>query len=144
MRGKTETRMKALSACHLAFITVSIACGALRAQADLPAMLGGGNIGLHADADKMDVLQALGAGLCRVPAGGSEYWKDGKPQPERFDAVVLAAHAHGLTPVFLFEYYTRWNEELGGPEKWRAIGRAFAERFHPGSAWLLQQQIQGW
>jgi hypothetical protein len=58
--------------------------------------------------------------------------------------VVLEAHRHGITPMFLFEYYTRWHGELGGYEKWFAIGQAFAERFRPNSPWLPSQGIRDW
>lgn len=127
-----------------AILSLFLFAGAVGWCADVPGMIGGGNIGMKGDTEKLAVLQSLGAGFCRVPANGSEYWNDGKPLPERFDAVVLAAHAHGVTPVFLFEYYTRWNIELGGADKWHAIGRTFAERFHPNSAWLLSQNIEDW
>jgi hypothetical protein len=129
-----------LSALFLIFPVV----GSAGLCAEVPGMIGGGNIDLKGDAAKLAVLQSLGAGCCRVPASASEYWNNGKPLPERFDAVVLAAHEHGVTPMFLFEYYTRWNAELGGAEKWHAIGRAFAGRFCPNSAWLREQKIKDW
>ena len=113
-------------------------------RTDVPGIIGGGNIGIKGDAEKLAVLHSLGAGFCRVPANAAEYWNGGKPLPERFDEVVLAAHEHGVSPVFLFEYYTRWNIELGGAEKWHAIGSAFAERFHPNSAWLRGHGISDW
>ena len=73
--------------------------------------LGGGNLETRDEAEKFQVLQEIGATVCRVPMGGSEYWNKEMPTPERADAIVLKAHAHGIVPVFLFEYYTRWNGE---------------------------------
>ncbi len=107
-------------------------------------MIGGGNIGINGDTEKLAILQSLGTGFCRVPAHAAEYWNDGTPRPERFDTVILAAHERGIKPVFLFEYYTRWNGELGGAEKWHAIGRAFAGRFAPNSEWLRGKGIKDW
>jgi hypothetical protein len=60
------------------------------------------------------------------------------------DRLDLLVHEHGLRPIFLFEYYTRWNGELGGRDKWDSIGRAFAERFRPNSLWLKSQGVTDW
>jgi len=106
--------------------------------------LGGGNLSLQGDEAKFTVLQQLGAAMCRVPLDARAYWDGQKPTPEKADGVVLKAHRHGITPMFLFEYYTRWHGDLGGYEKWFAIGQAFAERFRPNSSWLQSQGIRDW
>ena len=136
--------MKTQYAILIAILAACAFAEASSSRADVPGMIGGGNIGVKGDEAKLAVLKSLGAGFCRVPANATEYWNGGKPLPERFDDVILAAHAHGVAPVLLFEYYTRWNIEIGGAEKWHAIGRAFAERFHPNSTWLRAHNITDW
>ncbi len=108
--------------------------------------IGGGNIRFRGDPAKLKVLQDLGAGMCRIPIGPREYWdaKAGKATPERMDEGIRAAHRHGVTPMILFEYYTRWKDVLGDGAKWRAIGGAFAGRFRPNSPWLVGQGIRDW
>jgi hypothetical protein len=106
--------------------------------------LGGGNIPAAGDPARLDLLRDLGASVCRLPLSPREYWDGAKPVPERADAGILQAHARGIEPVLLFEYYTRWKEPLGDAAKWKAVGAAFAGRFRPGSAWLAEQGIRGW
>jgi hypothetical protein len=116
--------------------------------ADVPGILGGGNIEGGRDLDcagaKLKALRAAGLGMCRLPVSANDYDVQGTARPERLDRLVLLVHEHGLRPIFLFEYYTRWNGELGGREKWDSIGRAFAERFRPNSPWLKSQGITDW
>lgn len=137
-----------------ALLTLSILCFPLfsscivQAETPIPKLIGGGNITLR-ESDytrNLEILQNLGAGMCRIPVNESIYYpqREAKPLPERLDAVILAAHRHGIEPILLFEYYTRWQGPLGGSEKWQAIGRAFAERFAPGSEWLRAQGIYDW
>ncbi|NUP99329.1 MAG: hypothetical protein HUU35_05680 [Armatimonadetes bacterium] len=111
------------------------------AVADVPAMLGGGNFLPAGEPVKFAVLQQLGLGMCRMPT--STYWREGQPQVGHMEQGILAAHAHGIEPMVLFEYYTRFGE-LGDAAKWRAIGRAFAERFRPNSPWLVDKGIRDW
>lgn len=125
-------------------LSVFLGFSAAVGRADVPGLIGGGNIGIKGDPEKLEALQSLHAGYCRLPIYPNDYWKDGKSTPERADAAVLAAHAHNVTPVILFEYYTRFKIEIGGTEKWREVGRAFAERFAPNSAWLRSQNIKDW
>lgn len=106
--------------------------------------LGGGNLPARGDAAKMGILEDLGARVCRVPLSPRETFDGGRPVPERADPAILEARAHGLEPVLLFEYYTRWKEPLGDAAKWRAVGAAFAGRFRPGSPWLLERGIRDW
>jgi hypothetical protein len=123
-------------------LLLTLSTAALQAPAE--ARLGGGNLPAAGDEAKFGVLRDLGATVCRMPLSPRDYWDGGKPVPERADAGVRMAHAHGIEPVLLFEYYTRWKEPLGDGAKWRAIGVAFAERFRPGSPWLEKQGIRGW
>ncbi len=129
------------------FVALTATCPA---AADPGSILGGGNLGVARDLSKAEsrfrALGAVGAGMCRIPVSEGIYFspKERKALPERCDAVILAAHRHGITPILLFEYYTRWNGRLGGYEKWHAVGRAFAERFRPNSPWLTSQGIRDW
>lgn len=113
-------------------------------HADPAERLGGGNISLRGDDAKLNVLEQLGAGMCRIPIDPRAYWNGERATPEKADRVVLSAYRHRITPVFLLEYYTRWHGELGGYDKWLAIGRAFARRFRPGSEWLKSQGAGDW
>ncbi len=79
------------------------------------------------------------------------YYDGNKPVPENIDQQILDAHKNGVqTVVLLFEYYGEYRKlpgapnQLGDEEKWHSIGKAFAERFAPGSAWLKENEISGW
>jgi hypothetical protein len=78
---------------------------------DIPNMLGGGNVILHRDPAKaeaqLEVLESLGAGMCRIPVDENRYYspRDRRPHPELYDPLILAAYRHRVRPVFLFEYY---------------------------------------
>ncbi|NQT88232.1 hypothetical protein HQ560_15800, partial [bacterium] len=120
-----------------------VALGA-SSHADPGQFLGGGNIDVRGDAAKFDALKAVGAGMCRVPVDGRAYWNGKTATPEKADAAILMAHKHGITPMLLFEYYTKWHGDLGNYAKWHAIGKSFAERFGPNSAWLVSKGIRAW
>lgn len=113
-------------------------------HADLPARCGA-NAG---NDDNYGKMETLGIGMSR--ACGHDYWDGEKPTPEKYDNHMLTAHQHSVEPMFLFEYYTRYamgsgpHRPLGGYDKWFAIGKAFAQRFAPGSAWLESKGITGW
>ena len=107
-------------------------------------IMGGGNIPIKGDAARFRALNAVGAGVCRIPIDVRAYWNGTAATPEKADAAVLMARRFGITPMILFEYYTRWHGDLGGREKWHAIGRAFATRFAPNSDWLRSQGIADW
>jgi len=131
-------------------VVAAIAAGlvyAFPASADPGAMLGAGNV--HASDRQLDmklgVLRTVGLGMCRIPLDGRAYWKDGSPNPEAADVAVLAVAKNGVTPILLLEYYTRWHDAIGGYDKWRAIGRALAERFAPGGEFLKGHNVPaGW
>lgn len=131
-----------------ALLAVAVASPAVRA--DVPGRIGGGNFVVRRNLDREEsqfkVLRLLGAGMCRIPVSEGTYFspRDKQPHPDQCDALVLMAHRYGVTPMILFEYYTRWNGPVGGYEKWKAVGRAFAERFRPDSPWLISRGIRGW
>ena len=139
--------LRRLPARVLPAVAALLLCAA-PAIADIPGILGGGNIENTRDPArveaKLKALNAVGVGMCRLPVSANDYDVQGTPRPERLERLVLLVHEHGLRPIFLFEYYTRWNGELGGREKWDRIGRAFAERFRPNSPWLKSQGITDW
>ena len=140
--------LRALVVAVGALLTVAAASSAVRA--DVPARIGGGNIVVRRDLSEAErqlaVLKALGAGMCRIPVSEGAYFspRDKQPHPEACDDLILLAHRYGVTPMILFEFYTRWNGTVGGYEKWKAVGRAFAERFRPESPWLVSNGIRGW
>lgn len=113
-------------------------------HADVPATLGGGNYNFHNGPEPMKLLKHLGLGMTRIPVDMENYWNGTVPTPEKIDQQVLIAHQYGVTPILLFEYYTRFKVDLGGSDKWKAIGQAYAGRFAPNSAWLRSQGIQNW
>jgi hypothetical protein len=117
------------------------------ATADIPATLGGGNIGRNLQKAKLQLkaLNTVGAGMCRIPVSPGDYGLDsGHPHPERLDDLILLAHRHGIEPIFLFEYYTRWHPKLHDRGRWSTIGRAYARRFQPNSDWLKSKGIRDW
>jgi hypothetical protein len=133
---------------HLALSLSLCLAGALclpagrAAEPDVASRIGAGNIERRDPATRLDLLRQLGAGHCRIPISSNDYWKGGKPTTDRPAELVLAALKRGIRPVILFEYYTRWSGELGGREKWHAIGRAYAEQFRPGSEFLESRGIR--
>jgi hypothetical protein len=112
--------------------------------------MGGGNFAITKSLTKSEiqfkVLKTLGAGMCRIPVHAGIYWSrhDNKTYPQKCDELIILARQYDVQPVLLFEYYTRWNGELGGKKKWHAIGRAFAERFRPNSEFLKSKGITDW
>jgi hypothetical protein len=115
--------------------------------ADVPANLGGGNIGRNLSKAKLQLkaLNTMGAGMCRVPVSPADYGLDsGQPHPERLDDLILLMHQYGIEPILLFEYYTRWHPKLYDYARWFVIGRAYADRLRPNSDWLKSKGIQDW
>ena len=125
----------------VAIIALLISIGST-ARADLPATLGGGNISRNISqaGTQFDALNTVGAGMCRIPVSPNDYGLDtGQPHPEKLDELILLAHRHGIEPILLFEYYTRWHPSLHDHKRWHAIGRAYAQRFQPNSDWLRKK-----
>ena len=119
----------------------------LSVRADVPAILGGGNItrNLSKAEVQLEALRAVGVGMCRIPVSPNDYGLDtGEPHPERLDDVIVLAHQQNIEPILLFEYYTRWHPSLYDRARWFAIGQAYAERFQPNSDWLKSKGIRDW
>ena len=146
--------MKQTSKTPLA-IALCLVASAGAARADVPAQIGSGNLHLtkagKADA-QLQAIVAAGAKMVRVPGDPASFW-DAQTQratPEKWDETILEAHKYGLTPMLLFEFYTRHHlkamslEEFGQREVWSKIGQAFAERYSPNSAWLKAKGISDW
>jgi hypothetical protein len=115
--------------------------------ADVPSIIGGGNIGRNLPKAELQfkALYAVGAGMCRIPVSPVDYGLDtGQPYPERLDDLILLAHQYGIEPIVLFEYYTRWHPRLHGHERWFAIGKAYAQRYQPNSDWLKSKGVRNW
>jgi hypothetical protein len=71
--------------------------------------------------------------------------------PAKEDAQILAAHERGVQTIIIqFEYTGEYAKhpdapnQLGDANKWKGIGRAFARRFGPNSAFLLSHGIRDW
>jgi len=111
-------------------------------------MTGGGNFDNgKADAQaetRFGILEKLGAGACRInlyPAAYLEGRKWDTPKAHALDKIMERAHAHGVTPLLLFEYYAHYyqTEGLGTEEQWFNIGKAFAERYRPNGTWARER-----
>ena len=81
--------------------------------------------------------------MCRMNLYPANYWNGSAPVPSGGDGTVLEAHTKGVIPMILFEDYASYND-IGDYNKWFAIGQAFANRYHPNSAWLQSQGITNW
>ncbi|MCU0873512.1 MAG: hypothetical protein MUE50_14315, partial [Pirellulaceae bacterium] len=99
-----------MSAIHLAVRSIVVAgmtllpgvaallfC-ATSAMADIPGILGGGNIeggrDLSRAESKLKALRAADVGMCRLPISPNDYYAKGTPLPERLDRLVLLVHRH--------------------------------------------------
>lgn len=73
------------------------------------------------------------------------YWNSGNSTatPQSIDAAILQAYSYGITPMILFEHYGGYGSP-GDYNKWYTIGREFALRFAPNSAYLQSQGISNW
>ena len=75
------------------------------------------------------------------------YFVNGTASPSHSDAVVLAMLRAGVRPYVVFEFESNYQSaDLGKPERnetdWYSIGRAFAERFKPNSAFLVSEGVR--
>lgn len=117
----------------------------LAARADVAARLGSNSA--SKDAATYDAVKQAGGGTIRISKRPAWFWDaaTNQPTPAKFDADILLAYQHGLTPMLLLTHYTKEDgASLGDSAKWHAIGRAFAERFRPDSPWLREQGIRDW
>ncbi len=88
-------------------------------------------------------IQAAGLQYTRIGIEPGLYLENGQVKPESIDEIVLLLHAEGINPMLLIEHNPD-NGALGSEQKWFNIGTAFAERFRPNSAFLLQNGITNW
>lgn len=118
--------------------------------ADCPVAMGCGNFAPYNAADwdiRFAALKSAHMTMCRFGMSPGDYWDKAKSVPKlTADAFMLKAHAAGITPEALFEYYGRFypNDLIGPESKWNAIGREYAARYSPNSAWLKSQGISNW
>ena len=113
--------------------------------------MGGGNFFLGQswaghNTTQYKTLRAVGAPIARLAAFPGDYWGNNRvPTPAKYDDMVREARSRGATLYFLFEYYMRFvpdhGQHLGSYSEWYALGRAYAERFQPNSAWWTAQGI---
>jgi hypothetical protein len=115
--------------------------------------MGGGNFPNRADGAEMErqfaLLKRLGLRHCRFNVYPGFYlvrsnWD--RPNATVLDEGMKLAHAHGVTPMILFEYYASYHASirLGTEKQWHALGRAFAERYRPGGTWGREHGVAGW
>jgi hypothetical protein len=97
---------------------------------------------------KMKALQISGTKICRINIYPRYYEGNGNAVHADIDTTVLRARKYGLRPYFLFNYYGMyWNRDkikLGSKERWQNIGKNFATRYKPNSAWFKSQNIANW
>ncbi len=132
---------------HLPLFSMLLAISCMPVSADIPSIIGGGNIGRNLPKAELqfEALKTVGAGMCRIPVSPGDYGLDtGEPRPDVLDELILLTHRCGVEPIILFEYYTRWHLKLHGHERWFAIGKAYAQRFQPNSDWLKSKGIRDW
>jgi hypothetical protein len=114
--------------------------------------VGGGNIVTHLTgtptAQLYAALRGVGAKLGRMDSYG---WRDvqRRPLPKDFDAAMLEAHRHGITPIILLEYEGSYQnlvppQPVGSHADWVAAGQAIARRFQPDGEWAREHRIAGW
>ncbi len=88
-------------------------------------------------------IQAAGLQYTRIGIEPGLYLENGQVKPESIDEIVLLLYAEGINPMLLIEHNPD-NGALGNEQKWFDIGAAFAARFRPNSAFLLQNNITNW
>ena len=121
-------------------------------DAPLRDRVGGGNIVTHLvgapTAQLYAALKGVGARLGRMDSYG---WRelDGTPTPENFDAAMLEAYRHGITPIILLEYEGSYQfldppQPIGPYDDWFATGAAMARRFQPNGEWAVEHGIGDW
>ncbi len=90
-----------------------------------------------------EALDYVKGGTTRISVRLNEFWEGGAPSPHKADEEVLKAHEFGLDAFILIDYY---DDSVGNTAdyNWYEIGRKFAQRFRPNSAWLQSQGITDW
>eukprot|EP01037_Dinobryon_pediforme_P015537 gene15537-15684_t len=128
---------------------------AAQAQSAAPTLrwqIGGGNLVTHLSgapsAQMYQALNGIGAKLGRMDSYG---WRDlnRNPTPHDFDAAMLDAYNHGITPILLLEYEGSYQtlsppQPIGSYEDWLRAGKAYARRFEPNGDWAQEHGILNW
>lgn len=91
-----------------------------------------------------NALKKSGAKMARFAIYPDWCWVSGVTKETLHDAAIRQAYTNGITPTFYFEHEGVWTNNLLGYTKWYDIGRNFALRFSPNSAWLTNQGIYNW
>ena len=121
-------------------------------DAPLRDRVGGGNLVTHLvgppSAQLYAALSGVGARLGRMNSYG---WRDikGRPTPKDFDAAMLEAYRHGITPILLLEYEGSYQfldppQPIGSYAAWFTTGAAMARRFQPNGEWGRAHGIADW
>jgi len=113
----------------------------------IPLIMGGGNftngdVG-SVSVSQFDALNDIGIGMCRINVYPDLYWNGTSALPKSIDRIVKLCYSRGIAPMLLFEFYGNYGN-IGSKGKWETIGKSFAERFMPNSAWLKSQNIHNW
>jgi len=136
----------------LPLLSQALAAETISTTSPLRYRIGGGNLVTHlTGAPAVQLYQALhgvGARLARVDSYG---WRDAerKPISQNFDAAMMEAYQHGITPVLLLEYDGSYQtlqppQPTGSYDDWFAAGQAFARRFRPNGEWAVANGIRNW
>lgn len=114
-------------------------------HADVHGLIGNG--GGTVDTAGAQAIAQSGGKVARLGSDRSTaFWNGTAATPQNFDGQVKAAHQNNLRALINLVQYTKFepNVPIGGYDKWYKIGRAFAQRFQPNSAWLVSQGINNW
>jgi hypothetical protein len=114
--------------------------------------VGGGNLVTHLSGEPSrqlyEALSGVGARSARMNSYG---WRDlqHRPTPENFDAGMMEAYRHGITPIILLEYEGSYQslsppQLIGTRAEWQAAGEAYARRFRPNGEWGRAHGIRDW
>jgi len=149
-----------LNACL--WICLAFACCASGGAAEIDAlpsapptlrfMIGGGNLATHeAGKPSQQLYEALAGVGARSARMNSYGWRDleRNPTPHDFDAAMMEAYRHGVTPVILLEYEGSYQflqppQPIGSRLDWLRAGAAIAERFQPNGDWGRENGIADW
>ncbi len=116
---------------------------------DPAAIMGSGNINENVTASeiatKLVILKSNGVKMIRLANSGYyDQYGTGGTSEKRLDSAMIWCYRAGITPTFLFEYYPDFPYPINIKSQWIEIGKNFATRFHPNSAWLVSQNILNW
>jgi hypothetical protein len=140
-----------IAAAILTVVATALPVLAQDQTAGLRWRVGGGNIVTHLTgaptANLYTALRTVGAKLGRMDSYG---WRndDHKPTPHDFDAAMMEAYRHGITPIILLEYEGAY-QKLDPPQlvgtyaEWFTTGATYARRFQPDGEWGREHGISG-